>query len=496
VTQILEPSPAGATAAAESPARSRSRVPALPLLVLGCFVLAALSLTLPSVPTQDSWSWIVWGREVAHFDLSTTGGSSWKPLPVLFTTIYSVAGDTVAPKLWIMTSRAGGLLAILFAFRIAKRYGGWPAGIAAAVFMAGADWFRFMGNGNVEPLSAGLALGAVDRHLDEHPHQAIALGALAALGRPELWPFVALYAGFMVFKRKKASLVIAAVLLVLVPVGWLGGDWWGSGDPFHGSKLAAGFRERTKQHREAALLRDKKRHIVVDRSTGVAVEHTLRGARVLLIPPAFVAALIAIGFAVYRRERTPLVLAGGAIALFAVIGGMALAGYGGSPRFLFPAAGLVAVLGGIGIGELVRVAGERWRPAAFLAAAALTAIIVPFAIDRGNEFSARAHEVRLRAVYEDQLDKAVQLAGGRQRVLSLGEVRANSTYAHQLAWLLHIHQNQIVGPKPRNVVFSGRPTAVSPSRPPRLPSHDVKVTRVAGTGIWTVLQVQKTPKGP
>jgi hypothetical protein len=491
VTTTVEP-PASPEAA--PPPKQRRRVPLLPLLVMGCFVLAAISVaTLPSVPTQDSWSWIVWGREVAHFDLDTSGGSSWKPLPVIFTTIYSLFGD-IAPKLWIMTSRAGGLLAILFAARIAKRFGGWPAAIAAGVFMAGADWLRFMGNGNVEPLSAGLALAAVDRHLDGHPHQTIALGTLAALGRPELWPFVALYAAYMVFREKKAGLVTAAILLAFVPVGWLGGDWWGSGDPFHGSKLAAGFRERQKQHREAALERDKKRHIVVDRSTGVAVEHTYRGARVLLIPPAFVAALIAIAFAIYRRERTPLFLAAGAIALFCVIAGMAFAGYGGSPRFLFPAAGFVAALGGIGIGYLVQEAGRRWRPAALIAFAAITAIVVPFAIDRGNEFSDRAHEVNLRAKYEDQLEDAVALAGGRERVLSLGGPRSNSTYAHQLAWLLHIHQSEIVGPRRRNVVFSGRPTLVSPSRPPRLPSHGATITRVAQTGIWTVFQVTDPSK--
>jgi hypothetical protein len=228
----------------------------------------------------------------------------------------------------------------------------------------------------------------------------------------------------------------------------------------------------------------------------VAVEHTLRGAKVLLIPPAFVAALIAIGFAIYRREKAPLLLAGGAIALFCVIAGMAFAGYGGSPRFLFPAAGFVAALGGIGVGYLVREAGRRWRPAAFIAIAAITAITVPFAIDRGNEFSARAHEVHLRAVYEDQLEQAVKLAGGRERVLSLGRPRSNSTYAHQLAWLLDIHQSQIVGPAARNVVFSGRPTEVSPSRPPRLPSHGAHITRVAATGIWTVFRVEDPSKKP
>ena len=70
--------------------------PALGLLVLGCFALAALSLVLPSVPDKDPWSWIVWGREVVHLDLDTGAGSSWKPLPVLFTAPLSPFGD-VAP---------------------------------------------------------------------------------------------------------------------------------------------------------------------------------------------------------------------------------------------------------------------------------------------------------------------------------------------------------------------------------------------------------------
>jgi hypothetical protein len=486
LTQTLEP-PAAPSATGDGAPRHSRRVPTLVLLVAGCFALAALSLLLPSVPTQDSWSWIVWGREVAHLDLDTSAGSSWKPLPVLFTTVYSLFGDA-APDLWIMTARAGGLLAILFAFRIAKRLAGWPAGIAAAVFLVGADWLRFMGHGNVEPLSTGLVLGAVDRHLEGHRHQAMVLGALAACGRPELWPFLAIYAVLVIW-RKEASRIVAIALLIAVPALWLGGDWWGSGDPFHGSNLAKGFRKRVVQHRQAALKRDKAtRHVVVDRSTGISIEHTYRGAIVLLIPPAFVAALVALAFAIWRRERTPLLLAAGAFVLFTVIATMGLLGYGGSPRFLFPAAGFVAVLAGVGIAQLMRAAGGGWRAAAV--GVAVIAVTVPFAIDRGREFQARAREVGLRADLEDQLDRAVELAGGRARVLALGRPRVNSTYAHQLAWDLGVHQSAIGAVKPRNVVFEGRPTKVSPSRGPRLPSHGVRVTRVAAVGIWTVLAVE------
>ena len=47
--------------------------PVAPVLI-ACLALAALSLIFPSTPTYDPWAWIMWGREIAHFDLVTTGG--------------------------------------------------------------------------------------------------------------------------------------------------------------------------------------------------------------------------------------------------------------------------------------------------------------------------------------------------------------------------------------------------------------------------------------
>jgi hypothetical protein len=61
-------------------------------LILASLAVAAVSLVFPSAPTYDPWAWIVWGREIAHLDLSTVGGPSWKPLPVLFTIPFSQAG--------------------------------------------------------------------------------------------------------------------------------------------------------------------------------------------------------------------------------------------------------------------------------------------------------------------------------------------------------------------------------------------------------------------
>ena len=77
-----------------------------------------------AVPTYDPWAWIIWGREVAHGDLVTTTGPSWKPLPVIFTTPFSLAGDDGAPLLWLVVARAGGILAFAMAYRLGTRLAG------------------------------------------------------------------------------------------------------------------------------------------------------------------------------------------------------------------------------------------------------------------------------------------------------------------------------------------------------------------------------------
>ena len=83
-------------------------------------VIAALSLLIPSTPSYDPWSWLVWGREVAHLDLQTTGGPTWKPLPVIFTTVFSLFGKA-APDLWLVVARAGALMAVAMVFKMCVR---------------------------------------------------------------------------------------------------------------------------------------------------------------------------------------------------------------------------------------------------------------------------------------------------------------------------------------------------------------------------------------
>ena len=107
-----------------------------------CLLLAALSLLGPSEPSYDPWAWLVWGREIGHLTLDTTGGPSWKPLPVALTTLFSplsALDDRIPPALWVVVARAGALLALVLAFRLAGRLAGGPRvrrGAAGAVAVA------------------------------------------------------------------------------------------------------------------------------------------------------------------------------------------------------------------------------------------------------------------------------------------------------------------------------------------------------------------------
>ena len=188
------------------------RATSMPGLIAACLVIAALiAPRCPRTPTYDPWAWILWGREIAHLDLVTEGGPSWKPLPIIFTTVFSLFGDHAAPYLWLVVARAGGLLACVMAYRVARRLigGGWY-GVLAGVFAALALFssFKFVRDaalGNSEALLAALMLWAFERHLDGRRDHALYLGVAGALLRPEVWPFLGLYCLWLWFAEPRAA---------------------------------------------------------------------------------------------------------------------------------------------------------------------------------------------------------------------------------------------------------------------------------------------------
>jgi hypothetical protein len=460
----------------------RARLSGTPALVVGSIAVALASLVLPSIPSYDAWAWAVWGNEIVAFNLDTRNGPSWKPLPVVFTTAFAPFGDA-SPTLWIVVARAGGVLALAFAYRLATRFAGPLAGAAAALGLAlVTDWFIYLAHGLSEPLGVALVLWAVDRHLDGRADHAFVLGFVAALIRPEIWPFLGVYAVFLWLRHPERRALVAASLVAL-PVVWLGPDWWGSGDPFTGKEIATHEPERS-----------------LSRAASPTLAVLERFGEQTLLPLQF-AAVFALVTAARRRERVVLVLAALVITWVALVAAMTEQGFSGNPRYLLPAAGTVCVLGGIGLARALAAAGERWRPALALA---FTAVIIPFLVAGAQDVRRQAEVVRARVDVQDELARAIERAGGAARVraclplLPPGDwtrcrrPAVNTSLGARLVWELDVHFSDVTtDPEPPGLVFRAPEGEVS-GVPPQI-DPGTRVRHIAMAGEWDVLAVTPAP---
>src|SRR3954451_23915570 len=98
--------------------------------------LAAASLAVSSGVTYDPYAWLIWGRDLAHLTLVTTGvGTSWKPLPSLVNAMFAPLGHAQVGA-WLVVARAGGLFAAFMAFRVARRLAAPRWGLLAGLLAA------------------------------------------------------------------------------------------------------------------------------------------------------------------------------------------------------------------------------------------------------------------------------------------------------------------------------------------------------------------------
>lgn len=407
------------TATAESTASTWPRAP-LTVVVAGCLVVAGLSLAFRASIAFDPWTWLVWGREVAGWRLDTTGGPSWKPLPVLVTTVLAPLGG-LAPTAWLVVARAMGLLALALTYRLAKRFAGPVAGILAAALLViapdgGPRFLRTLAEGHSAPAEAAFALLAVEAHLDDRRAHALVFATALALLRPEAWPFLLGYAAWL-WWRDPARRLLIAVMLALVPLLWFGGDWWGSGSPLHGAGTA---------------------QVISDGPLDRLVSALDRVARVV-VAPAWVAAAFAVGRAVRRRERELPALAGLAAAWAALVVVMSvLLGYAALSRFLLPAGAVLCVLAGVGLVWLYDTVPSGAPRAVFVVVALL--VSAPLVVPRLTGVHAQLAGVTERHQVERSLEEALARAGGREALTRCGVVVADRVDLPQavLAWELDL----------------------------------------------------------
>lgn len=440
-------------------------------VVAACVALAAVSLLGPWQPTYDPWAWLLWGRQITGGELDTTGGPSWKPLTVLCTTVFSLFGDEAAPRLWLVVARAGGLLALVFAFRVAARVAGPAAGVAAACALLLVDGFASnVLRGNSEGLLVALTLWAVERHADGRRRDAFLLGVTAGLLRPEVWAFVALYGLWLVRDAwagpaRARTVALVALPAVTLPVLWFVPEYLGSGNLLRGASRA--------------------REPVPD-SPGQAdfpfLEVFLNSADAVPYPVAALG-VVAVAAALLGRRRDEgqrLVLALAVIAtvLMLTVALLAQAGTTGNVRYVTLPAALVCVLGGIGAVELVQALRARLGPRARWAAlAGVLAVSVPLLAANAERLDRQldraAAEGRLAAELPDVLDRA----GGRDGVKRCRPLFTDPFLTQLVAWHLDV----------RGIEVGINPDLPGTTIAPRgAPADDPRFPRRATTARWAV----------
>ena len=414
--------------------------PPLRLLVLASVAVAALSLLGPHALTYDPTAWLIWGREIVDGQLETRYGPSWKPFPLLFTTPFALLGDDAAALLWLVIARAGGLMAVVLAYRLAARVAGPVAGAIAATGLLLADAFvSYATRGNSEGLLAAVTLAAVDRHVERHHGQAFALAVVAALLRPEVWPIVAAYGLWLVWERRRErgtvpwpTVAVVAGSGVAILALWMVPEYIGSG-----SLLRAATRAR----------------LPVEGMPGDAAFPFLAvftNAVPVVWWPLYAAGVFAVALAWRARGRDPqarlllglAVMATVVMVLVAVLS--QTVGFTGNSRYLTVPIAIVCVLGGIGLVRAFRLGRERLPARRARALLAVGVVIgAPFVVGNvlrlGDSWGDVLREARDYGALEDLFARA----GGEAAVRRCGLVFTRGFHTQAVAWELGTHESGV-----------------------------------------------------
>jgi len=449
-------------------------------------LIGALSLLIPSTPSYDPWAWLVWGREIVHINLQTTGGPSWKPLPVLFTTVFAPFGKA-QPDLWLLVARAGAVMAMAMVFKVAWRLTadlvagkpaetdasgktGWVrrltllAPLLAGLIAAGSlvNSVGFISNnalGYSEGLAAALMLVAVDRYLDGAPRQAFVVGFFAALDRPELWFIWGPY-GLYLFWRDPGARKLVVALFALIPVLWFLPELWGSGHLLRGVNRAQHPRSNSAAFAKCPVC------TVFKKEAWPTVLNRVK------IPGIIALFAAAIGLwrtraAWWRRRVVDLGVRARAwmlgIGLFGFLWwlGVAIeteAGFSGNNRYLVLGTAPVAIVGGVAWGwfsvaaaDVIRWLGSRAsglrelsRPRFAVPAGTVVALAaflaVPPWIGKNIVSLPRTHHALVyQARLREDLSAAVSEAGGAGALLNCGTVMTEGFQVPMAAWTLGVH---------------------------------------------------------
>jgi hypothetical protein len=433
----------------------RGRLPALSVVrehpawatTVALLVLSTLLIVWARTrPGFDPYGWLVWGHQTLHLSLDTNGAPSWKPLPYVFDVPYALVGRS-ALWLWMITAVGFGLSGAIFGGRIAyrltnappeRRYAAICAAVVAGLSVLGIrDYAHYILSDQSDTMIVALVLASIDCHLSGRPRWAIAAGVLAALGRPEVWPFIGLY-GLWMFRRAPGLRLYIVLALAAIPALWFGVPAL-TADSFFVAGNLAEHSPRALHHAQLSG--------VLDRFFDL---HFL---------PVQLAALLAIVLAAIRRDRVTLILAAGAVAWVIVEIAFAYHGWPALPRYVFEPAAVMAVLAGVAVGWLL-ADPPRVRSPLGLAGVVLSLVfigtMVPAAVARlHDEHRDLVHE-RGRTRQINRLGVVIGRLGGPARISACGQPVTDVAFQSVLAFELGLNVGH-VGYHPQRKIRQHQP---------------------------------------
>lgn len=409
-------------------------------------------------PGFDPYGWLTWGRQTLTASLDTNAAPSWKPLPYLFTVVLALAGH-YEMRLWMFVSVAVSLSGVVFAARVAykltappadRRWAGYVAGAIAGLALLGMrdelgySYFHYILSAQSDPMIVSLCLAAIDCHLDDRPRAAFVLGGLAALGRPEVWPFLGLYTIWCWRSRPDMRWLLAAGVVVMALL-WFGIPALTSRTPFVAAANAMDSGRAPHGNRIYAVLH-----------RFVLLEHL----------PLELIALLGVVIAWLRRDRLSLVLAAGIVVWVIVEIAYALHGWPALGRYMFEAAGVEIALAGmcigrllVGLSDLRAVGGLRLRAPSWAGVGVVCllvlALIGPAVSAARAEHKDIIHQ-RRRTAEINALTGVIRRLGGEARIRSCGESLTRLEYQTMLAYTVGENVSQ-VGYKFSQAVAHGNP---------------------------------------
>jgi hypothetical protein len=308
----------------------------------------------------------------------------------------------------------------------------WAAAVVAGAAVFGLeDYFHYILSAQSDPMLVTFVLAAIDMFLLGRYRWTLVLGVLAALGRPEVWPFLGVFMIWAYFKVPSMRWMLLAGGAVIVFM-WFGIPTITNGRPNISGELAK-LSPRALRH---------------NRLFGTIGRFTE-----LQYLPVWIAALGVVAWAAVRRLRAILLLAAGAVAWVVVEIAFAYHGWPALPRYMFEAAAVGAVLAGVAVGWVLRdpprmrggVPRGAGVPVVAILVAILVATLIPGAIARMRTERRDLRHERDRTHQIALLQTTTNLLGGSRHIRNCGQPVTDVGYVSALAWLYHTNVGFVGG---------------------------------------------------